>query len=176
MSKLKISSALCLFALSGFFLWKYLSSASLPASVLTSENLIDDEIRLWGKAEGPLQVRIEFKEQNGNRVTLEGQIRSKLENFEVSWKLPEGVTLVDGQLSETIHQTPVKTLHKRLLVVDVQWPLAKPHLVLRAAENESPDSFGASTVFNLDPSLLEMEKEEIIRAQMKSRRLQKLMK
>lgn len=147
------------------------------SSVHSSHELMSEETRLWGKASGPVQARIEFLEQNGNRVQLEGQIRSTLPQFKVQWKLPPGVRLVEGSLEETIQQPSEQaTLHSRKLVVEVTWPLEKPHLVLRAAQNDSPDSLGASTVFNLDPSLIEMEKEEIIRAHMQSRRIQKLVK
>ena len=139
--------------------------------------LFNEETRLWGKAVGPIQLRLEFKEQKGNHVVLEGYIRSTLQNFEVEWKLPEGVKLIEGQLKDAIQQANNEsTVHKRQITVDVTWPLENPHLVLRAAENADRDALGASTVFNLDPSLEDMEKEEIIRAHMQSRGLQKLVK
>lgn len=145
-------------------------------STTDTSALFSEEARLWGKAHGPIQARIDFKDQSGDRVTLEGHIRSNLENFEITWMLPEGVRLVEGQLNETLQQTAEWTEHVKTIVVEVQWPLEKPHLVLRATENQTPDARGTSTVFNLDPSLQDMEKEEIIRAHMMSRKIKKIVK
>jgi hypothetical protein len=140
-------------------------------------HLFNEETRLWGKAVGPVQVRIEFKEQSGNQVTLTAQVRSTLPEFILNWKLPKGVRLVSGVDTETIQQpADSQIVHNREITVEVDWPLKNPHLVLRAAENAEEDAFGASTVFNLDPSIEDLEKQEIIRAHMKSRQLQKLVK
>lgn len=182
MSKLKITSIFIL-AVATLMALPYGASkywGSQKSNLSTQRfpaQLLSEETRLWGKAVGPIQLRLEFKEQKGNHVVLEGHIRSTLKNFEITWKLPEGVKLVDGQLNEPIQQASSDpTEHRREIVVDVTWPLENPHLVLRAAESSNADAVGASTVFNLDPSLEEMEKEEIIRAHMQSRRLQKLVK
>lgn len=179
MSKLKILSLVVFLAI-GFYAT---TTTYLKNEKLAKQNqrfpaqLLSEETRLWGKAAGPIQLRLEFKEQKGNHVVLEGSIRSTLQNFEVTWKLPDGVKLVEGQLKETLQQdSSDPTVHRREIVVDVTWPLENPHLVLRAAENDSDNALGASTVFNLDPSLEEMEKEEIIRAHMQSRGVQKIVK
>jgi hypothetical protein len=176
MSKLKISVSIALTSMifAGLFVWKKptISQNTHPLSPLFSE-----ETRLWGKAAGPVQVRIEFKEQNGNQVTLLGQVRSTLPQFQIDWKLPEGVRLVSGNPSEVVQQEgDAQVLHDREITVEVDWPLSSPHLVLRAAENETPEALGATTVFNLDPSLEDLEKQDIIRAHMKSRNLQKIVK
>jgi hypothetical protein len=138
--------------------------------------LFNEETQLWGKANSPMQARIEFKEQQGDRVTLEGQVRSNLSEFYLEWKLPKGVRLVEGQLKEKIQQSKELEVHTRTIVIDVKWPLKKPHLVLQASEKETGESIGASKVFNLDPSIQQMEKQEIIRAHMKSRKIRKLIK
>ncbi len=178
MSKLN-NIALCtisLFPLVVGIVFSTFSKKTVAEDAPHSTALLSKEAQLWGKAHGPVQARIDFKEQSGDRVTLEGHIRSSLENFEIEWKLPVGVKLVEGQLQEKIQQTPGWKEHVRTLVVEVKWPLEKPHLVLRAAENQTANARGASTVFNLDPSMWEMEKEEIIRAHMKSRKIKKIIK
>jgi hypothetical protein len=177
MSKLKTAafffSVLLLLSV-GVYFWHKQSTDPTPHKYV---QLLSDEARLWGKAAGPVQARIEFKEQSGNRVTVKGQIRSTLPQFEVEWKLPPGVRLVDGMASESIQQqADTQVVHNREITVEVDWPLENPHLVLRAAESSDGNAFGASTVFNLDPSLESLEKEEIIRAHMQSRQLQKLVK
>jgi hypothetical protein len=151
-------------------------NSSLSQQQEETVELFSPEAKLWGKAAGPMQVRLEFKEQKGDQVTLEGQVRSTLTDFFIEWKLPKGVRLVEGQLKEKIHQDAEQMVHSRTLVVEVKWPLKKPHLVFKASEKEEGESFGASTVFNLDPSLEQMEKQEIIRAHMKSRKIRKLIK
>ncbi len=175
MSKLILPTTLSIALISaGLFYW---NKQAVNSDTQKFTHLLSEETRLWGKADGPVQVRIEFKEQDGNQVKLIGHVRSTLSQFEVDWKLPEGVRLVDGTVSEVIQQrNETQVTHQRELTVEVTWPLEKPHLVFRAAENSSPDAFGATTVFNLDPSTRDIEKEDIIRAQMKSRHLQKLVK
>ncbi len=176
MSKLKITlSLLSITAIAvAVFIWQ---KNSTDANANKFSHLFNEETRLWGKAVGPVQVRIEFKDQSENQVTLVGQVRSTLSEFNLSWKLPKGVRVISGAISETIQQpADSQIVHDREITVEVDWPLKNPHLVLRAAENSEEDAFGASTVFNLDPSLEDLEKQEIIRAHMKSRQLQKLVK
>jgi hypothetical protein len=176
MSKLKITISLVSITLIAAvaFVWQK-NATTVKADKFS--HLFSEETRLWGKASGPVQVRIEFKEQTENQVKLVGQVRSTLPEFELNWKLPKGVRVVSGVVSETIQQPANSQLvHNREITVEVDWPLKNPHLVLRAAENSEEDAFGASTVFNLDPSLEDLEKQEIIRAHMKSRQIQKLVK
>lgn len=180
MSQLKFLTylgSLVIAIVASLFFFKGHITANPTSSKHLSQELFNEEARLWGKANGPVQARIDFLEQNGNRVRLEGQIRSTLLQLKVQWILPPGVQLVSGSLEETLQQpTDQATVHNRTLVVDVTWPLDTPHLVLRAAESNDPDAIGASTVFNLDPSLQDMEKEEIIRVHMQSRNVQKIVK
>ncbi len=176
MSKLKIALSFSSITLivAALFVWQKHSTAVNDNKFA---HLFNEETRLWGKAVGPVQVRIEFKEQLGNQVTLTAQVRSTLPEFNLNWKLPKGVRIVSGIDSETIQQpTDSQIVHEREITVEVDWPLKNPHLVLRAAENNEEDAFGASTVFNLDPSVEDLEKQEIIRAHMNSRQLQKLVK
>ena len=176
MSKLKTTLSLLsiIFIAVAVFVWQKYSTA---ANANKFSHLFNEETRLWGKAVGPVQVRIEFKEQSGNQVTLTAQVRSTLPEFKLDWKLPKGVRVTNGVASETIQQPgDSQIVHNREITVEVNWPLKNPHLVLRAAENSEEDAFGASTVFNLDPSIEDLEKQEIIRAHMKSRQLQKLVK
>ncbi len=148
-----------------------------PKKTRHLSRLFNEETRLWGKAVGPVQVRIEFKSQSGNQVTLLGQVRSTLPQFEIQWVLPKGVRLVEGSLSEIVQQaSQEQKVYDRQITVEVDWPLEAPHLVLRAGEGRDTESFGATTVFNLDPSLEDLEKQEIIRAHMESRQIQKLVK
>ena len=176
MSKLKITFALVsiVLVITAVF---YAKKQSHQADKQRYSHLFNEETRLWGKAAGPVQVRLEFKEQSGNQVTLLGQVRSTLPQFQIEWKLPKGVRLVSGNLFETVQQqNDSQIVHDRELTVEVDWPLEAPHLVLRAAENSNAEAYGASTVFNLDPAIEDLEKEEIVRAHMKSRQLQKLVK
>ncbi len=138
---------------------------------------LPEETRLWGKATGPVQLRIDFKEQHDDQVTLVAAIRSSVPNLKIKWMLPKGVELVSGQRQETLSQTEDIKTYEKEITVKVKWPLKKPHLVLRAlVDNGSGKPQGASTVFNLDPSLRDMEKEDIIKAHMQSRKIRKLVK
>lgn len=137
---------------------------------------LSEETRLWGKATGPVQLRIDFKEQSGDNVTLVASIRSSVPQLKIEWVLPQGVDLVSGQRQETLSQTEDLKIYQKEITVKVQWPLQKPHLVLRAVTTTNGKPQGASTVFNLDPSLHDMEKEEIIKAHIQSRKIHKLVK
>lgn len=176
MSKLKISLILSLLILLPVGVY-FTVKKQAPKKNQHLSRLFSEETRLWGKAVGPVQVRIEFKSQSGNQVTLLGQVRSTLPQFEIQWVLPKGVRLVEGSLSENVQQaSEEQKVYDRQITVEVDWPLETPHLVLRAGEGSDTESFGATTVFNLDPSLEDLEKEEIIRAHMNSRQIQKLVK
>lgn len=183
MSKLVRKSTLLIFIAIGtcvFFLQaqnkpqesaSYKSIAETPAPLTLTE-----ETRLWGKATGPIQLRIDFKEQHGDQVTLVASIRSSVPELKIEWRLPTGVEMVSGQRQETLSQTEDLQTFQKEITVKAQWPLKKPHIVLRALTTVSGKPQGASTVFNLDPSLHDMEKEDIIKAHMQSRKIRKLVK
>lgn len=125
----------------------------------------------WGKGTGPIQVRMEEKDNKGDVITLEGQIYTKLSSVSIEWKLPEGVALASGHLTGTAEQESEDNIIKRTITVKVVGPLKKDHhhVVLSVFAEVNGQRKGHTAVYNLKETSEEKEKVEQIRTQMKSR-------
>lgn len=122
-----------------------------------------------GKSGGPIQVRVLEVEKDGDVVTLEGQVTSKLDNIHIEWKLPEGVSLVTGTLEETVTRSNNSSLISRTMVVKVAPGTDPSRLVFFAYVPRGNEKVGTTYVHNLRETAEEKEKTQKIRQFMKSR-------
>jgi hypothetical protein len=123
----------------------------------------------WGKGLGPIQVRIEEKDKKNGIVTLEGQVSTKLPFVNIQWKLPEGVTLVSGNLTELVEQNPDETIITRTISVKATPQMKVPHIVFFVYTENEEKQRGNTAIYNMNRSGEETEKLEQIRGMMKAR-------
>jgi len=110
----------------------------------------------WGKARSDVNVRItELAKPGDGQMALVGEVRTEFDMINVEWKLPEGVTLASGAMTETLHRADGEEVYRSQIVVNVPETLAKPHLAFFAYTDRGGERIGQSRVFNLKKTAAE---------------------
>lgn len=124
-----------------------------------------------GKSQGPVQVKIKELAKSDSIVELEGIIRSKQENLESEWKLPEGATLVEGDLVKTVNKSADINQVSTTIKVDISNAKDEP-IVFMAYFEQNDERIGHSRVYKWNKKTKDIERVEKVRAKMKARKAQ----
>ncbi len=130
----------------------------------------DSESQSWGKGQGAVHVRIKEISKTDKVVEIMGMIRSKKENLQVEWKLPDGATLLEGELTGTATRSADGSYAGNVIKVDVSNAKDEP-IAFMAFVEKNNERLGHSRVYKWNKTEEETEHVEKIRAKMRARKV-----
>jgi hypothetical protein len=143
---------------------------ALLALILVSATLLISKpqsnpltVQAWGKAQGDIAVRIVEEEAGNGYVTLRGEVQTVLDSVNFEWKLPDGVTVSDGNSTGLITRQPNEKTLITKITVRVSSEISKPHIVFFAYMDRNGHRLGNSRVFSLTKT--EEEKNQTLKIQ-----------
>lgn len=158
MSKLNFTIAfLALFIFAGI---------SLSSEPTTARESNEDA---WGKGHGPVQVRIKEIAKTDSVVELKGLIRSKQQNLEIEWILPEGAALIGGDTTKSASRASDGSYGDLTIKVDISNAKKEP-IVFMAFFLQNGERNGHSRAYSWNENKKDKERVEKIRAKMKARK------
>ncbi len=123
----------------------------------------------WGKSRSDVSVRIIEREATPNEIALTGEVQTDFENIQVEWRLPEGVSLVEGQFTETLQKNAQESLLRSKIKVSLPAFPVEGHIVFFAYKEENGRKTGHSRVFSLRRSQEKQQHVEKVKAMMRSK-------
>lgn len=147
----------------------HLFCLALPEVGLAHSTQAESSTEVLGKPNAPVLVKIQEVNKTGNIVELRGIIRSKIDNLKTEWKLPEGATLVSGELSRSVSKKTDGSFAQETIRVDIGNAKDEP-IVFVAFFEQNGERMGHSRVYKWNIPADQQENVEKIRAQMKARK------